>query len=284
MGNYLLELLFFNAFLAIFIINLMTKLVGILNITPDSFSDGGKFNSLESAINQTRKLLEDGADMIDIGAESTRPGAIKIGDKEEWSRLEKILPEIILEVKKFNEENNKSVTTAIDSYHFETLKKSYEIGVDIINDVSGLIDEKIIDFVAKNNVTTVLMHSLSVPADPKIIINPHLNVNEEIFNWAKNKILELEKKGVKKSQLIFDPGIGFSKNADQSIKILKNIELYKDLGVPTYVGHSKKSLLDNLDIKGDRAEKTLEISKFLIEKHVDFIRVHDVLDHKILLK
>lgn len=262
----------------------MTKLVGILNITPDSFSDGGKFNSLENALNQTKKLLQDGADMIDIGAESTRPGAVKIDDTEEWNRLEKILPAVILEVKKFNEKNNKSVTTAIDSYHFETLKKAYENGVDIINDVSGLIDEKIINFVAKNNVTTVLMHSLSVPADPKIIINPHLNVNEEIFNWAKNKILELEKKGVKKSQLIFDPGIGFSKNADQSIKILKNIELYKDLRVSVYVGHSKKSLLDNLDIEGDRADKTLEISKFLIEKGVDFIRIHDVEEHKNLLK
>ena len=250
----------------------MTKLVGILNVTPDSFSDGGKFNSLQSALDQTKKMIAEGADVIDVGAESTRPKSIPLSAKEEWARLEKILPAVISEAKK----SPKKVLVSIDSYHFETIKKAYDLGVDIVNDVSGLIDERIVEFIAEKNITTILMHNLAIHANPDLVINPHLNINKEILNWAAKKISDLEKKGVKKSQLIFDPGIGFAKDAAQSIRILKNIDAYRELGLPLYVGHSKKSFLDALHIAGDRAEKTLEISRFLIEKNVEFIRIHDV--------
>lgn len=265
----------------------MVKIVGILNITPDSFSDGGKFNSLNGAINHLTQILKEGADIIDIGAESTRPQATAISDEAEWQRLEKILPAIISEVKKFNQTYKKNIQTSIDSYHFPTIKKSYELGVDIINDVSGLADEKIIEFIAAKNITTVLMHNLRIPTNPELIINPNLNVTEEILNWAQKKINYLAKKGVKKSQLIFDPGIGFGKDAPQSIRILKNIDAYRILGLPLYVGHSKKSFLDKIDCLDfsengedlNRAEKTLIISEYLIEKGVEFIRVHDVKEH-----
>lgn len=256
-----------------------TKIVGILNVTPDSFSDGGKFNSLDSAISQLKKMLEEGADVIDIGAESTRPRGLPITAETEWHRLEKILPAVIFEVKNFNQKFGKKIQTSIDSYHFETIKKSHELGVEIINDVSGLIDERIVEFVAAKNITTILMHNLAIPTNPELIINPHLNVTNEILNWAQEKISTLEKKGVKKLQLIFDVGIGFGKNAQQSIHILKNIDAYRILGLPLYVGHSKKSFLDVLEISGDRAQKTLEVSKFLMEKNVEFLRVHDVLAH-----
>ncbi len=256
-----------------------TKIVGILNVTPDSFSDGGKFNSLDSAISQLKKMLEEGADVIDVGAESTRPGSLPITAEEEWRRLEKILPAVIFEVKNFNKKFGKKIQTSIDSYHFETVKKSHELGVEIINDVSGLVDEKIIEFIATKNITTILMHSLAIQTNPELIVNPHLDVPGEILKWAQKKISALEKKGVKKSQLIFDVGIGFGKNAQQSIRILKNIDAYRILGLPLYVGHSKKSFLDALEISGDRAQKTLEVSKFLMEKNVEFLRVHDVLAH-----
>jgi len=130
----------------------MTKLVGILNITPDSFSDGGKYNSLETALNRLQELLNDGADVIDIGAESTRPTAIAISHDEEWLRLEKILPEIIFAVKKFNQKTGKKIQTSIDSYHFETIEKAHECGVDVINDVKGLVDERIVKLIAKKNI------------------------------------------------------------------------------------------------------------------------------------
>lgn len=252
-----------------------TEIVGILNITPDSFSDGGKFSSLENAVLQLKKMIEEGADIIDIGAESTRPNATPISAQEEWLRLEKILPSLIFEIKK-----HPQIKSSIDSYHFENIKKSYELGIDIVNDVSGLIDEKIIDFVAQNNITTILMHNLAIHANPDLVVNQNIDINNEIIRWAQEKIAILTKKGIKKSQLIFDPGIGFAKDARQSISILKNINSYRILGLPIYVGHSKKRFLDDLDISGNRAEKTLAVSKYLIDRDVDFIRIHDVLQHK----
>lgn len=263
-----------------------TKIVGILNITPDSFSDGGKFNSPESALIHLQQMLQDGADVIDIGAESTRPKSTPISAEEEWRRLEKILPKVVANVKEFNATTGKKIQTSIDSYHFETIQKAHELGVDIINDVSGLVDEKIIEFVARKNVTTVLMHSLSVPTDPNLVINPNLNVTAEILGWAEKKISDLVAQGVKKSQLIFDPGIGFGKDALQSIRILKNIDAYRVLGLPLFIGHSKKSFLDAIDfsdfgfaVEGDRAQKTLIISRYLAMKGVDYLRVHDVAGH-----
>ncbi len=303
----------------------MTKIVGILNITPDSFSDGGKFFSEENALKQAQKMIDEGVDIIDVGAQSTRPNAEIISQKEEISRLSSIIPQIVNLVKQ-NRQNRqkigKKIELSIDSYNFETIKSAFEQGFEIINDVSGLVDEKIIDFVAKNNIKTVLMHSLSVPANPEIIINRALNVVDEILNWAYQKIEFLQKKGVKKEQLIFDPGIGFSKDSQQSIRILKNIHRFQDLGVEIYVGHSKKRFLDDifkeksldfidLMLKKDfdfdvfdekyfnknqeynlqnqenlmeiRAKKTLMISSFLVRNNIDFIRVHDVLEHKKLI-
>ena len=261
-----------------------TKLVGILNVTPDSFSDGGKFNSLDLAISHLRKMILEGAEVIDIGAESTRPQAVQISDEEEWGRLETILPKILGEIKEINFSQKKSVQSSIDSYHFSTIKKSYELGVDVINDVSGLIDERIVEFVAKNNITTILMHNEAIKTNPNLLINKHIDIDGEIISWAKNKINQLEKSGVKKSQLIFDPGIGFNKNADQSIRILKNIDLYRSIGLPIYIGHSKKSFLERVNFSDfsqdgndlSRAEKTVIISKYLTAKSIDFLRVHDV--------
>lgn len=258
----------------------MTKLVGILNITPDSFSDGGKFNSLETAILQTQKLIADGADVIDIGAESTRPKATPIGAEEEWHRLEKILPAIIAQVKK----SPKKIKTSIDSYHFETLQKAWELGVDIINDVTGLSDERIVDFIAAKNIETILMHNVAIPAVEGSLVNRNINLIREMLAWGARKISDLEKKNVKKSQLVFDVGIGFGKDALQSIRVLKNIEEFRRLGLPLYVGHSKKSFLDSVNIPGDRGEKTLTVSEFLIEKNVDYLRVHDVAAHVQLVK
>lgn len=256
----------------------MTKIVGILNVTPDSFSDGGKFDSLDAALTHAQQMIADGADVIDIGAESTRPKSTPITAKEEWTRLEKILPAVVALAKQ------RGVQTSIDSYHFTTIQKAHALGVDIVNDVSGLVDEKIVEFIAEKNITTILMHNLAIHAHPDLVINRHLNLNREILHWATQKISALEKKNVRKSQIIFDPGIGFAKDALQSIGILKNIDSYRALGLPLYIGHSKKSFLDAIDIAGNRTEKTLEISKFLAGKNVEYLRVHDVKAHHLLLQ
>ena len=263
----------------------MVKIVGILNVTPDSFSDGGKFDSLDAALIHLKKMIAEGADVIDIGAESTRPKATPIGAEEEWRRLEKILPAVISEVKK----SSKKIKTSIDSYHFATIKKSHELGVDVINDVSGLADEKIVDFIAAKNIETVLMHNALVPAIPDTVINRNLNLVSEMLKWAEEKITFLQKKNVRKSQLIFDVGIGFGKDALQSIRVLKNIDSFRILGLPLYVGHSKKSFLEAIDFSDfgeglDRGEKTLVISDYLVKKGVEFLRVHDVEGHVQLVK
>jgi len=262
----------------------MTKIVGILNITPDSFSDGGKFDSKNSALTHVKKLIEDGADIIDIGAESTRPGSVKVSTGEEWSRLKDVLPDIIKVVKS----SDRKVKTSIDSYHFENIKKSHEAGIDIINDVTGLSDDRVVDFIAAKNIETILMHNEKIEPLEGVVLNQHLNLTHKILSWGKDKVNYLRKKGVNKSNLIFDVGIGFGKDADQSIRILKYIHYYKALGLPLYVGHSKKSFLKGIDFDKycldlDASQKTLLISKYLVGRGVDYLRVHDVKEHSTLI-
>ena len=257
-----------------------SKIVGILNLTPDSFSDGGKYFDEKKALFYLEEMLMAGADIIDIGAESTRPNAQIINAQEEIARLENILPKLIFAIKNFNKIHNKNIQASIDSYHLETIIFAHKIGVEIINDVSGLIDEKIIDYIAQNNLTAILMHNLAIHSNPELIVNRDLNVVEEIINWAHQKINYLTARKIQKSQLIFDPGIGFAKNSTQSIRILKNINAFRVLNLPIYVGHSKKSFLDAINIPSqpnlDRTAKTLILSQYLAQKNVEYLRVHDV--------
>ena len=257
-----------------------SKIVGILNLTPDSFSDGGKYFDEKKAFFYLEEMLMAGADIIDIGAESTRPNAQILNAQEEIARLENILPKLIFAIKNFNKIHNKNIQASIDSYHLETIIFAHKIGVEIINDVSGLIDEKIIDYIAQNNLTAILMHNLAIHSNPELIVNRDLNVVDEIINWAHQKINYLTARKIQKSQLIFDPGIGFAKNSTQSIRILKNINAFRVLNLPIYVGHSKKSFLDAINIPSqpnlDRTAKTLILSQYLAQKNVEYLRVHDV--------
>lgn len=259
------------------------KIVGILNITPDSFSDGGKFFHENSAIAHLNKMLDDGVDIIDIGAESTRPNAQILSASQEIFRLKNILPRIVDEIAEFNSKHDKKIEISIDTYHFETLVFAHSCGIRFINDVSGLIDPQIVDYIAKHNLKAILMHNIAIHANPNIIINRELDVFEQIADWVNNKIKFLESRNIQKSQLIFDPGIGFAKDARQSIRILKNIEAYRIFGLEIYIGHSKKSFLDYLTIPNQanlsRDQKTLIISHYLAQKGVDYLRVHDVLEN-----
>ncbi len=165
-----------------------SKIVGILNLTPDSFSDGGKYFDEKKALFYLEEMLMSGADIIDIGAESTRPNAQILNAQEEIARLENILPKLICAIKNFNKIHHKNIQTSIDSYHLETIIFAHKIGVEIINDVSGLIDEKIIDYIAQNNLTAILMHNLAIHSNPELIVNRDLNVVDEIISWAHQKI------------------------------------------------------------------------------------------------
>jgi dihydropteroate synthase len=255
----------------------MTKIVGILNITPDSFFDGGQYDEEKKALKQLEVLLRDGADVIDVGAESTRPDAKPISCAVEWSRLEAILPKLINVVENYNKKSNKNVEISLDSKNPQNVSKALDFGINIINDVSGFKDRKMIDLASKSGKKIVLMHNLGIPADRNKIIDENLDVIEVLIGWAVAKIDLLQKAGIKKDKIIFDVGIGFGKNPAQSIKILKEIDRFRVLGVPLYVGHSNKSFLDGWDIEGckNREEKTAFVSSYLMSKNIEYLRVHD---------
>ncbi len=290
-----------------------TKIAGILNLTPDSFSDGGKYQQFAQARIRLETMILEGAKMIDIGAESTRPNAVAVSADEERLRLE-FLPNLIKIVQDFNRFNNLSIAdrvlTSLDSYHFENLQWSLSLGVDVVNDISGLENQDIIALIARTKAKTILMHKDKILPPATTIINANRHLPEQIYDWALKKITNLATLGVEKEQLIFDPGIGFGKDAWQSIVVLRNIAIFRNLDLPIYVGHSKKSFLDKICLfhnqghnsknlvkyntiptsqypaenKLDRSAKTIAVSKFLIKQNIDWLRVHDVVLHYNLLR
>lgn len=249
----------------------MAEIVGILNVTPDSFSDGGAFFSPDAAIHAMAEMAEQGAGVIDIGAESTRPGATPITPEEEWKRLEPVLAAL---------RHFPKVKFSIDTRHAETVHHALKAGVHWINDVSGFSDAMMIEAVKDSNCRIVLMHSLSVPANKSVTLPDSVDMAEELYNWAKSKLFQLERSGIAPTRLIFDPGIGFGKTSAQSLAIVRDIAKLKSLGVPVMVGHSRKSFLANF---GDRDKATLAVSQQLAAQGVDFLRVHDVASHRQML-
>ncbi|MBL6621350.1 MAG: dihydropteroate synthase [Rickettsiales bacterium] len=250
----------------------MAKIVGILNITPDSFSDGGKYLNLETAFKQAITLISDGADVIDIGAESTRPNATPISQSEEWQRLSYILPKLIDLI------HSKKKQVSIDTRNSLTAKKAIEYGVDYINDVSACSsDPNIINVVADANMPIIISHNLGIPADKSITLPKDIDVIENLREWLNNKADLLIKEGIKKSNIIFDVGIGFGKNSKQSLEILSKLEEFKDIGHKIYVGHSRKSFLEEFEPKNEIDRDNLTaIMASKIYDYCDFIRVHNV--------
>ena len=246
----------------------MTQLVGILNLTPDSFSDGGKYNSLEKAIEQADALMEAGADIIDVGAESTRPGAIALTAAEEWQRLEPVLVALC----------NQGLPVSLDSYHPENVKKTLALGIAWVNDVTGFSDKAMVEVVKYSTANLGLMHNLGIPANPAQTLLPQEDVVAVVLAWAKEKIQVLTGQGIDKERIIFDPGIGFGKTAAQSLELLRRIDTFHTLGVELLVGHSRKSCFSVLTHSNakDRDPETYAASVYLAEKGVQFLRVHEV--------
>ena len=213
------------------------KIFGILNITPDSFSDGGENFSYKQAITKAYLLLEQGADVIDIGGQSTRPNAVILTAEQEWQRVSKIIAELC--------KNN--FVLSLDSYHVKNQKKAADLGVKYINDVNGFADPKMQELALNTQQNCVVMHSLTVPADKKIVMPKNLNVTQELINWGQKKVAELTGFGIKKEKIILDTGIGFGKTTEQSWQLINDAKLitkaYKQLGVKTFYGHSRKSFI-----------------------------------------
>ncbi len=248
----------------------MSALVGILNLTPDSFSDGGEFASSRDALMRIEHMLQQGVAVIDIGAESTRPGAVPLSSEEEWRRLEPVLPSA---VRRFQ------VIFSIDTRHAETANKALQAGATWINDVSGGAESECWK-VVKNYPAAkyVLMHSLTVPANKNITLAQHVDPVEEVLAFFVSRMAAID---LPRDQIILDPGIGFGKTAEQSMQLIRRAAELKVLGLPVMIGHSRKSCFSSFaETAAERDGATLAASLYLEKQGVDYLRVHNVGLHR----
>lgn len=247
-------------------------IVGVLNLTPDSFSDGGEFLEFESAKTHLLQLIEDGADIIDIGAESTKPSSKPV---PAGVQLERLLPML-----EFIKTNEIKTPISIDTRSAEVAQKCVEAGADIINDVSGLdFDAKMAETLAKLDVPVVIQHTKGMPENMQE--NPtYENLMDEIYLDLKKKTDLAIEKGIKPENIIIDAGIGFGKTKEHNLEILRRIEELKALNFPVMLGISRKSFLGMPDSTNEEKDIfTLALNATLFEK-VNFIRVHNVKLHK----
>jgi dihydropteroate synthase len=256
----------------------MTKIISILNLTPNSCSEDGIYNDAVTALNRIDHMIQAGVHVIDIGAESTRPNAESLSAEEEWRRLAPVLTVL--------DQRLEQVQFSLDTHHPENAAKALTLGFHWINDVTSGRNPDMIKVIKKSNCSYVIMHSLSIPADPKENINPMLDPVQVVLNWAQESIEKLEQAGIQRSRIIIDPGIGFGKIAEHSLQLIQNINQFKKLPVPLLIGHSRKRFLRLFSDKPyhQRDPETLALSYYLVEQGTDYLRVHDFENHMILLK
>lgn len=262
-----------NSFLKNFVIS--PKLVGIVNVTPDSFSDGGKYFNPELAITKALELANDGATIVELGAQSTRPGAEILSPKEEYSRLKPVLEGLFPHMQKGE------IRISIDSFCpfvIEEILQKYP--VSWINDVKGNLCDSTLRLISDNNCGFALMHSLSIPPKKDLVIDHRLNPVDVVSKWATENISKLKSLGFNNDKIIIDPGIGFGKSIYQNIYLINHIEEFQNLDCKIMVGHSRKSFLTAFTNQNaqDRDLETISTSAFLQNK-TDYLRVHNVKDH-----
>ena len=243
-------------------------IMGILNLTDDSFYDGGQHNSIKKALLQTEKMLDDGAKIIDIGAYSSRPKAKHISLDDEWQRLEKKLQII-------NKEFPKAILS-VDTFRSEIARRSVDNGADIINDISaGNLDLEMFDIVTDLNVPYIMMHMQGTPQTMQD--NPHYDcIEKEVANYFLNKVKTLQQKGL--SKIIIDPGFGFGKTLEHNYQLINNLEELHTLELPLLVGISRKSMVYKVletDAKNS-LNGTTAIHALCLSKGASILRVHDV--------
>jgi dihydropteroate synthase len=245
-----------------------TLVMGVLNVTPDSFSDGGRFLQPEEAIRRAEIMVEEGADLVDVGAESTRPQSEPVSQEEEWRRLEPVLKALVDRLK---------VPISVDTYKPEIAAKALDIGASMVNDVTGLRNEDMVKVVAKYDVPVVVMHMLG---DPKTMqISPtYEEVVADILRFLRERMDRAVQKGVDEEKVIVDPGIGFGKTLEHNLEILRRLGEFRSLGRPILVGASRKSFIGkilDLDV-GERLEGSLAAAVLAAARGAHILRVHDV--------
>ncbi len=244
------------------------NILGVLNLTPDSFSDGGKFNSKKKAIKHALYLYKKGADLIDVGGESTRPGSKLINDKIEWKRINKILGVII-----------KKLPISLDTRKSKIMMNGVKLGVKLINDVSGLsYDPETLSVLKKNRIPFVIQHSVGTPENMQKKPN-YKNVLLDIYDFFEKKIELIRSKGINHNNIILDPGIGFGKNLKHNMILIKEISIFHSLGFPILVGNSRKRFIKDISKENDSMSRiggTMATSIYLMMQGIQILRIHDV--------
>ena len=243
-----------------------TYVMGILNVTPDSFSDGGKFNNIDSALKHTEQLINDGADVIDVGGESTRPNYTKISDEEEIERVVPVIEKIKADF---------DVPVSIDTYKSKVAAAAVGAGADLVNDIWGLkYDKNMAEVIAKSGAACCLMHNRERAEYNSFV--------EDVLDDLRETIAIAKKAGIADDKIILDPGVGFAKSYEQNLIITNNVDRLNELGYPVLLGTSRKSMIGlTLDLPSDqRVEGTVATSVIAVMKGCRFVRVHDVLENK----
>lgn len=244
--------------------------MGILNVTPDSFSDGGLFVNADKAIEHAKQMVKEGAEIIDVGGESSRPGSEPVSEEEELRRVKPVIQKLVNEI---------NVPISIDTYKPKVAEKCLSLGVQLVNDITGLRNKEMIKVVAQYKVPVIIMHMKGNPRNMQV--NPtYEDVIKEIKEFLSERISEARKAGI--NNVIIDPGIGFGKNTEHNLQILKRLSELKDLGCPILVGPSRKSFIENITglPVNERLEGTLAAISIAIMNGANIIRVHDIKECK----
>ena len=265
----------------VFNLDKKTLIMGVLNVTPDSFSDGNRFSGVDDAVNYAIQMQKEGADIIDIGGESTRPGALSLSISEELNRVIPVIEKLIKKI---------DIPLSIDTYKSDVAKKSLDLGVGMVNDITALKgDKKLVNIVASYKVPLCLMHMKGNPRDMQK--NPvYDDILPEIISFLKERAEYAMFNDVKKENIVIDPGLGFGKRTGRGIEdnceILKRLSEFKILKYPILIGASRKTFIGNicggekpLPVK-DRLEGSLAAAIIAVINGADIIRVHDVKETK----
>ncbi|MGN0364202.1 MAG: dihydropteroate synthase [Bilifractor sp.] len=237
-------------------------IMGILNVTPDSFSDGGKWNHLDAALKHTEQMIKDGADIIDVGGESTRPGYTKLPDQEE---IDRVVPVIDAIHSRFD------IPISLDTYKSAVAKAGLAEGADLINDIWGCkYDPQMASVIASSGVACCLMHNRDNTS--------YSDYLQDVLNDLRESVGIAKRAGIADDRIILDPGIGFAKSYEQNLQLMNHLEILKDLGYPFLLGTSRKSMIGlTLDLPAtERVEGTIATSVMGVMKGAGFVRVHDV--------
>ncbi|MEG4285123.1 dihydropteroate synthase [Microcoleus sp. A006_D1] len=251
-----------------------TYLMGVLNVTPDSFSDGGDFNTIESALAQAENMVKSGVDIIDIGGQSTRPGAAEISSSEE---IDRVIP--VVHILRQKADIFGSVPISVDTTRAQVAKAAVEAGADIVNDISGAtFDSEMLSAVAQLKVPIILMHIRGTPQTMQQLTD-YRDLIGEIGEFFESRIAAAVAAGIDKSQIIIDPGIGFAKTYSQNLEILRQLPKFRGLDCPILVGVSRKSFIGQILNQPEAKQRiwgTAAACTGAIANSADILRVHDV--------